>query len=136
MKGWYKYMDYQTMAQEVAIIVKNLYHRNKEFADVVSTVESAVKKHGTNLDRLSLKIADVDHKKVIWQILIDLRFARGTDYDFDIEYYRNDTTALQEITYYLEHTTTEFNREGSTLIDISCLSRDEYLEKIKQYELI
>jgi hypothetical protein len=129
-------MDYPTMAQEIAIIVKNLYLVNKEFADVLDTVESAVKKYGTTLDRLSLKIANVDHRKLIWQILIDLRFARGTDYDFDIELYRCDTTALHEITSYLEKNTTEFNRKGSTVADISALSRQEYLELIEQYELI
>lgn len=129
-------MDYKEMAQEVAIIVKNLYRMNNEFADVLSSVEAAVKKYDTTLDELSLKIADVDCKKVLWQILIDLRYARGTDYDFDIELYRCDTTALQEITYFLEHNTTEFNREGSTVIDISCLNHKSYLELIKKYELI
>lgn len=128
-------MDYKEMAQEVAFIVKNLYRMNKEFADVLSSVEAAVKKYDTTIDELSLKIADVDCKKVLWQILIDLRYARGTDYDFDIELYRCDTTALHEITSFLEKNTTEFNREGSTVIDISSLDHQSYLELIKKYEL-
>lgn len=129
-------MDYQTMAQEIAIIIKNLYHMNQNFYDVLDSVESAVKKHGTTLNNLSLKIAEVDHRKVILQILIDLRFARGTDYDFDIDLYRLDTEALHQITSYLEKQTTEFNWEGSTLIDISCLDRKEYLELIKKHDLV
>ena len=131
-----QFEDYATMAQEIAIIIKNLYRMNNDYYDVLSTVESAVKKYGTTLDKLSLKIADVDHRKVILQILFDLRYARDTDYDFEIELYRCDTQALQDITYYLEKVTTEFNREGSTLIDISCLNREEYLEMIKKNELI
>ena len=129
-------MDYQTLAQGVVLIIKQLYQMNKEYYDVLDSVESAVKKYGTTINEVSLKIADVDHKKLIWQILIDLRFARGTDYDFDIDLYRKDTQALQDITSYLEKQTTEFNREGSTLIDISCLDREEYLELIKKYDLI
>jgi len=129
-------MDYATMAQEIAIIVKNLYRMNSNFADALDSVECAVKKHGCRLNELSLKIADVDHRKVIWQILIDLRFARGTDYDFDIDLYRCDTEVLQSITHFLEKNTTEFNREGSTLVDISALNREEYLELIKKYDLI
>ena len=123
------------MAQEVAIIVKNLYRMNNEFADVLSSVEAAVNKYDITINDLSLKIANVDCEKVLWQILIDLRYARGTDYDFDIELYRYDTTALQEITSFLEKNTTEFNREGSTVIDISSLDRQSYLELIKNYEL-
>ena len=129
-------MDYQEMAQEIALIVKNLYQVNKEFADVLSTVEAAVRKHGTTLDEVSLKIADVDHRKLIWQILIDLRYARDTDYDFDIDLYRCDTTALHSITSFLEKNTTEFNRKDSTVADISGLDREEYLRLIKQYDLI
>ena len=129
-------MDYKTLAQEVVLIVKNLYFANKEFYDVKNSVDAAIQKYGTTLDEVSLRIADVDCRKLIWQILIDLRYARGTDYDFDIELYRCDTTALHEITSYLEKQTTEFNREDSTLIDISCLNREEYLEKIKKYDLI
>ena len=85
---------------------------------------------------MNKNFADVDHRKIIWQILIDLRSARGTDYDFDIDLYRLDTIALQEISSYLEKQTTEFNRSGSTLVDISALDREEYLELIKQYGLI
>lgn len=129
-------MDYQTMTQEIAIIIKNLYSGNHEFADVLDTVESAVKKYGVTLDKLSLKIADADHQKLIWQILIDLRFARGTDYDFDIELYRYDTIALQDITSFLEKNTTEFNRAGSTLVDISALDYQKYIELVDKYGLI
>ena len=129
-------MDYKTMAQEIALILKNLYRMNSDFADVMSSVKSAVEKHGCDLDELSLKIADVDHRKVILQILIDLRFARGTDYDFDIELYRCDTEALHQITSFLEKQTTEFNMEGSTIINISGLDREAYLELIKKYDLI
>jgi len=123
------------MAGQVVLIVQDLYQRNKEFADVLSSVNAAVAKYETTLDRVSLGIANVDYKKLIWQILIDLRFARNTDYDFDIEMYRCDTMALQEITSYLEKNTTEFNREGSTVADISALNRQKYLELIEQYEL-
>ena len=129
-------MDYKTLAQEVVLIINNLCYMNKEFYDVKSSVQAAVQKYGTTIDEVSLKIADVDCRKLIWQILIDLRFARGTDYDFDIDLYRCDTTALHEITSYLEKQTTEFNREGSTLIDISALDREEYLEQIKKHDLI
>ena len=129
-------MDYREMAGGVVLIVQNLYRRNQEFADVLSSVRAAVKKYDTTLDEVSLRIADVDCKKLIWQILIDLRFARGTDYDFDIELYRCDTEALQEITAFLEKNTTEFNREGSGVADISALSRQEYLKLIEQYDLI
>lgn len=128
-------MDYQIMAQEIALIVKKMYRTNEEFADVFDTVESAVKKYGTDINKVSLKIANIDCKKLIWQILIDLRFARGTDYDYDIELYRCDTSALQKITSYLEKNTTEFNREGSTVVDISALNHQEYLELIEQYGL-
>lgn len=128
-------MDYQIMAQEIALIVKKMYRTNEEFADVFDTVESAVKKYDTDINKVSLKIADVDCKKLIWQILIDLRFARGTDYNYDIELYRCDTSALQKITSYLEKNTTEFNREGSTVVDISAINRDEYLDLIKEHDL-
>lgn len=128
-------MDYQTMAQEIALIVKKMYRTNEEFSDVFDTVESALKKYGTDINKVSLKIADVDCKKLIWQILIDLRFARGTDYDYDIELYRCDTSALQKITSYLEKNTTEFNREGSTVVDISAINREEYLDLIKKHDL-
>ena len=129
-------MDYREMAGGVVLIVQNLYRRNHEFADVLSSVRAAVRKYNTTLDQVSLGIANVDCKKLIWQILIDLRFARGTDYDFDIEFYRCDTMALQEITAFLEKNTTEFNKEGSEIADISALTRQEYLELIKRYELI
>lgn len=128
-------MDYETIAQEVVLIVKQMYRTNKDFADVLYTVESAIKKYDTTIDKVSLKIADVDHKKLIWQILVDLRFARGTDYEYDIEMYRCDTSALQNISSYLEEKTTEFNREGSTVVDISAINREEYFELIKMYDL-
>lgn len=129
-------MDYREMAQEITLIIKNLYQRNHEFADVFSTVNAAIKKYDTTFDEVTLGIAKVDYQKLIWQILIDLRFARGTDYDFDIELYRCDTIALQDITSFLENNTTEFNREGSSVADISAIDRAKYLELIAKYELI
>lgn len=128
-------MDYREMAGEVVLIVQNLYQRNREFADVLSSVEAAANKYDTTLDKVSLGIANVDYKKLIWQILVDLRFARGTDYDFDIEMYRCDTMALQLITSFLEKNTTEFNKEGETIADISAVDRERYLELIAKYEL-
>ena len=128
-------MDYREMAGEVVLIVQNLYQRNREFSDVLSSVEAAVNKYDTTLDKVSLGIANVDYKKLIWQILVDLRFARDTDYDFDIEMYRCDTVALQMITSFLEKNTTEFNREGETIADISAIDRERYLELIAKYEL-
>ena len=128
-------MDYREMAGGVVLIVQDLYHRNKEFADVLSSVNAAVTKYDTTIDRVSLGIANVDYRKLIWQILIDLRFARNTDSDFDIEMYRCDTMALQEITSYLEKNTTEFNREGEDIADISAIDREKYLELIAKYEL-
>ena len=128
-------MDYREMAGGVVLVVQDLYQRNKEFADVLSSVNAAVTKYDTTLDRVSLGIADVDCKKLIWQILVDLRFARNTDYNFDIEMYRCDTMALQEITSYLEKNTTEFNKEGENIADISAIDREKYLELIAKYEL-
>ena len=128
-------MDYREMAGQVVLIVQNLYQRNREFSDVLSSVEAAANKYDTTLDKVSLGIANVDYKKLIWQILVDLRFARGTDYDFDIEMYRRDTVALQMITSFLEKNTTEFNREGETIADISAIDRERYLELIAKYEL-
>ena len=128
-------MDYQKLAQEIVLLVKQMYRVNPNMHDVFDTVKCAITKYGVDIDDIALNIADVDHKKVIWQILFDLRFARGTDYDYDIELYRYDTEVLHKITYYLEKLTTEFNLNGSTVIDISALSRQEYLELIEQYEL-
>ena len=128
-------MDYQTMAQEVVLIIKDLYQMNPEFYDVLDSVKCAIKKYDVDIEDIALKKADVDHKKIIWQILIDLRYAKDTDYDFNIEGYRRDDIALQDITYFLEKQTTEFNRKGSTLVDISGINRQEYLELIKRYEL-
>lgn len=130
-----KLMDYQTMAQEVVFIIRNLYQMSREYSGVLDSVASAIQKYGTDMDKVALKSADVDHKKMIWQILIDLRFARGTDYDYDMESYRNDTVALQKITSFLEEHTTEFCREGSEVIDISELDNQEYLELIEKYGL-
>lgn len=128
-------MDYREMAGGVVLIVQDLYQRNKEFADVLSSVNAAIKKYDTTIDKVSLGVANVDYRKLIWQILIDLRFARNTDYDFDIEMYRCDTMALQEITSYLEKNTTEFNKEGDDIADISAIDREKYLELVAKYEL-
>lgn len=128
-------MDYRKLAQEVVLLIKQMYRINSDMHDVLDTVKCAIAKYNIDIDDIALNIADVDHKKIIWQILIDLRFARGTDYDYDIELYRNDTAALQEITTFLEKNTDDFNREGSTVIDISAINRQAYLELIKEYEL-
>ena len=128
-------MTYQELAQEIMRIVNHLQETNPMMYDMYDSVKCAIKKYGLTPDDLLLGTADADYKKIILQILIDLRYARGTDYDFEIELYRCDTEALQQITYFLEHQTTEFNREGSTLIDISCLNMQEYLALIKQLEL-
>ena len=128
-------MDDKTLAQEVVLLVKQMCRNRQDMYDVLDTVKCAVRKYDVTLDEVSLRIADVDCKKLIWQILIDLRFARGTDYYFDIELYRSDTEALHEITSFLEKNTTEFNREGSTVADISSLDRKTYLELIQKYGL-
>ncbi|MBE5950533.1 MAG: hypothetical protein E7260_02945 [Lachnospiraceae bacterium] len=128
-------MTYQELAKEIMLIINRLHQTNSMMYDVYDSVRCAVKKYGVTPDEIILGTADIDYRKVVLQILIDLRYARGTDYDFEIELYRCDTDALQEITHFLEKETTEFNREGSTLIDISCLNMQEYLELIKQLEL-
>ena len=124
------------MAQEVALIVMKLYNMNPNFYDVFDSVKCAIKKYDTDIDKISLKIAgDLDYKKIIWQILFDLRFAKDTDYDFNIEGYERDNIALQDITSFLEKHTTEFSRKDSMLVDISRIDREEYLELIKKYDL-
>lgn len=129
-------MDYHTLAQEVVILVKNLYRANNSMYDAYDSVVCALKKYGTDINKVSLNIAgDIDYKKLIWQIIIDLRFAKGTDYDFDIELYRCDCAMLSEITYLIEHKTDAFCMEGSTIIDVSRLNHQEYLEIIEKYEL-
>lgn len=129
-------MDYQKLAQEVVNLVKNLYYANKSMHDAYDSVVCALKKYNTDINKVSLNIAgDIDYKKLIWQIIIDLRFAKGTDYDFDNELYRSDCTMLSEISYLIRNKTDEFCMDGSTLIDISMVTRQEYLDLIEQYEL-
>ena len=128
-------MSYQELAKEIMLIINHLHQTNSMMYDVYDSVKCAIKKYGVTPDELILGTADVDYKKIILQILVDLRYARGTDYDFEIELYQCDTLALQEITCFLEKQTTEFNREGSSLIDISCLNTQNYLELVKQLEL-
>ena len=64
-------MDYQTMAQEIVFIIRNLYQMSREYSGVLDSVASAIQKYGTDMDKVALKSADVDHKKMIWQILVD-----------------------------------------------------------------
>lgn len=130
-------MDYKVLAREVAVIAKNVYYRNKSAYDAYDSVKCAIAKYGVEIDKVSLGIAgDIDYKKLIRQIIIDLRFAKDMDIDYDRDLYYADCLMLSEITDYLEKQTDEFCMPGSTLICESCLNRTEYLEAIKEYGLI
>lgn len=130
-------MDYKALAREVAIIAKNVYYRNKAAYDAYDSVKCAIRKYGVEIDKVSLGIAgDIDYKKLIWQIIIDLRFAKDTDCGYDRDLYHADCLMLDKITCYIEEQTDEFCMAGSTLVCVSGLNRQEYLEKVKEYGLI
>lgn len=130
-------MDYKALAREVAIIAKNVYYKNKSAYDAYDTVKCSIQKYGVEINKVTLGIAgDIDYKKLIWQIIIDLRFAKESDIDYDRDLYYADCLMLDEITGYLEKQTEEFCMSGSTFICVACLNRTEYLDKIKEYGLI
>ena len=129
-------MDYKRLAQDVAIIAKSVYHSHKFAYDAYDSVKCAIRKYGIEIEDVVLGLAgDLDYKKLIWQIIIDLRFAKDTDCGYDRDLYNADCLMLDEITDHLRKETDEFCMKGSTLICVAGINRQEYLEEIEKYGL-
>lgn len=130
-------MDYRVLTQEVINLINGAYKKDKTLINVKECVERSVAKYGTTTNKLSLMIAgDVEYKKILWQIIVDLRYARGTDLQFDqTEDYANEKLILRKITDLIEEQTDEFSRPGSSLINVSELDKEAYEAIIKELEL-
>lgn len=130
-------MDYRVLTQEVINLINGAYKKDKTLINVKECVERSVAKYGTTTNKLSLMIAgDVEYKKILWQIIVDLRYARGTDLQFDqTEDYANEKLILRKITDLIEEQTDEFSRPGSSLINVSELDKEAYEAIVKELEL-
>lgn len=130
-------MDYRVLTQEVINLINGAYKKDKTLINVKECVERSVAKYGTTTNKLSLMIAgDVEYKKILWQIIVDLRYARGTDLQFDqTEDYANEKLILRKITDLIEEQTDEFSRPGSSLINVSELDKEAYEVIIKELQL-
>lgn len=130
-------MDYKKLASEVVKKATYMLMNDKTLQPTVRTMEESIEKYGVKLTEVELELAgdDVDYKKMLWQIITDLRLSSNSNYDYDMEAYHNDNNMLHEITSIIEKETDEFNQENLGFINISRINCDDYEEISKEKDL-
>lgn len=118
--------------QQICNVISGHYKNAKNAYEAYDSFESAIKKYGTTVSKLSLGIAkDVDYEKIIWQIMADLRYARHIDLDYD-------ETAAGYDSYYLTTIAKIIREKGEVdgVIETSAINQDEYNELVQKLNLI
>ena len=126
--------NYKDLLKKVVFMLNEYYEFNKEAYDAFDTVECAIKKYNTDVQELRMDVSsdDLDYKKMLIQIIFDLRFARDTDLDYDASLASYDAYFLREIMWLLQEENEEFYNEfGSTY----AINYKEYEALCKEYNL-
>ena len=131
-------MDYKKLASDVVKKATYMLMNDKTLKPTVRTMEESIEKYGVKLSAVEIGLAgdDVDYKKMLWQIITDLRLSANSNYDYDMEAYHNDDNMLHEITSIIEKQTDEFNQENLGFINISRIDCDDYEEISKEKDLL
>lgn len=131
-------MDYKKLASDVVKKATYMLMNDKTLKPTVRTMEESIEKYGVKLSAVEIELAgdDVDYKKMLWQIITDLRLSANSNYDYDMEAYHNDDNMLHEITSIIEKQTDEFNQENLGFINISRIDCDDYEEISKEKDLL
>lgn len=131
-------MDYKKLASDVVKKATYMLMNDKTLKPTVRTMEESIEKYGVKLSAVEIELAgdDVDYKKMLWQIITDLRLSANSNYDYDMEAYYNDDNMLHEITSIIEKQTDEFNQENLGFINISRIDCDDYEEISKEKDLL
>ena len=125
---------YKKILQEICGGICSYYENNKDSYEAYDTFESAIRKYGVEPLEIRLDVVseDLDFKKIILQILIDLRRARYIDQHYDESDAVYDAFFLREISDIIKKNTDAFGE----IIEIWPLDQLAYEEICKIENLI
>lgn len=127
--------NYKLLLQKIISKLNNYYEFNKESYDAFDTVKCAIKKYNADILELRMDVSsdDLDYKKILIQIIFDLRFARDIDLDYDASLASYDAFFLREIMEVVMDENEDFYNEfGSTY----AINYKEYEALCQEYNLI
>ena len=134
-----KKMEYSKILRSVLAAADRLYASNEDTYESYDNVKSAVAKYCDNWYDITFGILidkDIDCKKIIWQIILDLRFSRNTESLYgSASDSMSDAHYLNEITSVIEKATDEFNTPGFDFILTSGIDAEEYTKSVKELGL-
>lgn len=130
-------VEYFKIVREIVLKVNQRATINKNTIGSFYTVKNSIEKYGADIQEIELGVLDdtVDYKKMIRQIILDLRFSQYTESMYgSAEDSRYDAYYLGDVARIVMEKTDEFN--VGDVLEISPLNRDEYLDEIKKYNLV
>ncbi|MBR5595887.1 MAG: hypothetical protein IKW30_00575 [Lachnospiraceae bacterium] len=127
--------NYRLLLQKILNKLSAYYEFNKESYDSYDTVKCSINKYNADILELCMNLGsdDLDYRKILIQIIFDLRSARDANLDYDASLAVYDALFLQEIMEVLMHENEEFYNEfGSTY----AIKYKEYEALCKEYNLV
>ncbi len=133
-------MEYSKILAKVLAKADELYNANENTYESYDNVKKAVSKYNVHWYEITFGLktdADIDCKKIIWQIILDLRFSRNTESLYgNPSDSQSDAQYLHELTAVIEKYTDEFNSSALGYINVSGIDNDKYQKEIKEKGLI
>lgn len=125
---------YREILQEICGVICSYYELNKDSYEAYDTFECAIKKHNTDALELRLNVGGehLAYKKIILQILADLRRARYIDQRCNESDAGYDSFYLQKISEIIRKNTDEFGE----IIETWALDQNQYEKMCKDEGLI
>ena len=132
-------MEYSKILAKVLEKADELYRINDSTYESYDNVKCAVAKYNVSWTGITFGLItdkDVDCKKIIWQILLDLKFSRNTESLYgSASDSMSDANYLSKIADVIENITDEFNAPALGFISTSGIDAEEYTKKVKELGL-
>ena len=133
-------MEYSKILADVLAKADELYRTNENTYESYDNVKKAVEKYNVRWTEITFGLKtdkDIDCKKIIWQIILDLRFSRNTESLYgNSSDSQSDAQYLHEITEVIEKSTDEFNSPALGCIAVTGIDNSEYQQEIKEKGLV
>ena len=126
--------NYRNILQKVANELCSYYEFNKNSYEAYDSFVCAIKKHNTDTTELRLNVGsdDLDYRKILIQIITDLRFAKWIDLGYDEESAGYDSFFLRKI---MEIISKEDEKIYDEFFGTCAISYEEYRKVCEEYGL-
>ena len=127
--------NYKKLLQTISTKLYFYYKGNQESYEAYDSVACAIKKYNTDILEICLgsETQGLDYKKILLQIIFDLRFSRDLDLDYDPAAAAYDYYYLMMIMEIIKEENNEFYDEfGST----HAIDYPQYEALCKEYHLV